>query len=444
MKRILLSILAVLGFIINETEAQQIKSSGSSNSYDIGINSYLSYLMMEPNQNLRKPNLLINSKAEGLLPEKSLTLGFQMIGLANYQRATDDSKFGWLMRHPTPSNQIGTTVTEAVIHSAHLSLTASLNPWITAYGELLFDPQQSFGPGTITDLARNQVQLRKGMIMIGDLNKFPVYLAIGKMDTPFGQMGSVSPFTNSTMWHAFGGLAYSAILGFDKYGINANVAFIQGGAQFRAANVPVDSTAVPSRLNNLSLDLNYTLEVMDGIEVQVGGSYIKGSAYCQPWPVVHFMPCGEANPAYTYYGNIMIKNRLFLKASFAETLDIWPGTFNPAPPLNEFEASKVSSLDYGAILNINPESDIVYSLSGEFSDFRAGPNGAPWERQNQLVLGFNAQIEETSRFFFEFFRAEGYVPLNFVSGGNFENPGETHSRSDANTTGFVLGVLMAI
>ncbi len=435
---LLLSIATPLSLI------SQDAPKANNKSYELGLNSYMSYLMMEPNQNLRKVNLLMDSKAEGLFSERSLTLGFQIIGIMDYQNSNTDSKFGYLMRHPTPSNQIGETVTEAVIHSAHLGLTASLNKWVTAYAELLYDPQQSFGAGTITTLTRNQVQLRKGFVVVGNTAEFPLYLALGKMDTPFGQTNSVSPFTNSTMWHAFGGLTYGAILGFDKYGLNVNLSLIQGGAQFRAANVPVQGTSVPSQLNNFAADINYTVEVVDGVELRVGGSYLKGTAYCQPYPVVHFNPCDEPNGAYTFYGSLMINNRLFLKGGFAKTEDIWPGTFNPAPPLNEFEASKVSSLDYGAAYRINKSGPLLYTVSGEFSNFVAGPEGAPWERQNQIIVGLNAQMEDTSRFFLELFRTEGYVPLNFISGGNQEDPGTTHSVRDANSFGVVVGVMFAI
>ena len=37
--------------------------------------------------------------------------------------------------------------------------------------------------------------------------------AIGKMEAPFGLMDTVSPFTASTVWHAFGGLAWGALAG---------------------------------------------------------------------------------------------------------------------------------------------------------------------------------------------------------------------------------------
>lgn len=445
MKNHVVLFICALFCSIGSIQSQNAPSNNApSKGYDIGLNSYHSYLMMEPNQNLRKLKVLMESKEKGLIPDRSLTFGFSLIGIADYQKSNIDDKFGYLMRHPTSNNQIGDVVSEAVLHSAQLSMTASINSWITAYGELLYDPQQSFGAGTITTLTRNQVQLRKGFVVLGNTAKFPLYVSIGKMDIPFGQTNSVSPFTNSTMWHAFGGLAYSAIVGFNKYGLNANISLIQGGAQFRAINAPVQGTSVPSRLNNFAADLNYSFSPIQNVEVRIGGSYLKGTAYCQPWPVVHFMPCEETNGAYTFYGSIMINNRLFLKGGFAETEDVWPGTFNPAPPLNEFAASKVSSLDYGAVYRINTTGDILYSLSGEFSNFVAGPEGSPWERQNQIVIGINGEVQQTTRLFVEFVRTEGYVPLNWISGGNFDDPGITHSSNEANTFGFVIGAMVSL
>ncbi|MFT5144186.1 MAG: hypothetical protein ACI80V_000790 [Rhodothermales bacterium] len=43
-------------------------------------------------------------------------------------------------------------------------------------------------------------------------------------------MGSVSPFTNSTMWHAFSGLGYGAQLGLKTGGLKAVFMAVQGGA----------------------------------------------------------------------------------------------------------------------------------------------------------------------------------------------------------------------
>ena len=319
---------------------QSGNANEKENGQSIGLNSVLTYHMMEPNQNLRKIEILVDAKSNGLIKEKSLSFGFSTIGIIDFQKSNTNSKFAYLMRHPTSNNQIGETVSEAVIHSAQLSFVGSMNSWLTSYGEMLYSPEQSFGAGTITSLARNQIEFRKGIILVGNLESFPLYLALGKMDMPFGQTRSVSPFTSSTMWHAFGTLGYGAVIGFKKHGVTASFAAIQGGAQFRALNVPVDSTIVPSRINNYSADINYTLSIGDDIALKAGISYLKGSAYCQPWPVVHFNPGVDNNPAFSYYGELNVSDRFILQGSFAKTRNIWPGTFNPNPPLNEFAASK--------------------------------------------------------------------------------------------------------
>jgi hypothetical protein len=409
----------------------------------IGINPEFSYKMLDQNQNLRKVEILLNSKKKKLIKNNNLIIGTSLISIVDYQHSNTDSKFGYLMRHPTANNQIGKDVSEAVIHSFQLSVTATINRWITSYAELLYNPEQSFGSGTITNLNRNQIQLRKAFVVFGNLNKSPFYGAVGKMDAPFGQMGTVNPFTNSTMWHAFGGLGYGAQIGYNKGGLHAKIMLAQGGAQFRALHVPVgNATAVPSKLNNFVADLNYKLVISDKVNLKAGASYKKGGAYCQGFPVFHFTPCEENNPEYTVYGTLDVNNRLNVMASFAKTFDEWEGTFNPTPPLNVFEASKVSSLSLGVKYDLNKVGKIKHTLSGEFSNFIAGPNGAPWERQNQYILGYQALMNKSAKLFVEIFRTEGFAPLNFISGSaDFDPfpPGTTHSDRDANSMGIVLG-----
>jgi len=118
-----------------------------------------------------------------------------MIALADYQKSNTDSKFAYLMRHPTASNKIGMDDSEAVIHSFQVSFTGTVTDWLALYAEILYDPERGFGTGTITTLSRNQLQLRTGYVAIGDLKNFPLYGAIGKMNGRFGQNGSVSPFS---------------------------------------------------------------------------------------------------------------------------------------------------------------------------------------------------------------------------------------------------------
>jgi len=97
-----------------------------------------------------------------------------------------------------------------------------------------------------------------------------------------------------------------------------------------------------------------------------------------------------------------------------------------------FPAARVSSLDVGARWTVNPAGKTVFAVSGEFSNFKAGADGAPWERQNQWVLGVSALLHRSSKLFLELVRTEGFVPLNFLSGGNL-GPGVTHSVADTRT-----------
>ena len=423
--------------------AQESSNSNGTEPGIVRLNSEMSYLMLEPNEDLRKIDVFLNAKKEGQLQPRTLYIGANLIGIMDYQHSNTTSKFGYLMRHPTENNQVTNDVSEAVLHSASLSFSGAVNNWLSLYTEFLYNPEQSFGPGTTTSLGRNQVQLRKGFITIGDLNEFPMYFALGKMDGNFGLQGSVSPFTNTTMWHAFASLAYGAMIGYDNAGFNASLMLIQGGSQFRAANVPVNGTKVPSQLSNYSLDANYTLDIGDKGHLKLGASYQKGTTYCQSFPITHFSTCETHNPAFSYYGQLD-HGALTIKAAFAKTTEIWEGTKNPNPPLDVFEASKVSSLIYGAQYRLNHTGAIRYTASAEFSNFIAGDKGAPWERQNQIVVGLSGQVEGNSKLFVEVFQTAGYVPLNFISGGNFDDLGVTHSDADATSIGIVIGGMITL
>ena len=373
------------------------------------------YEILDPTTHInRKQRLILERRRDGTLAPDTLHVHGAITAIANHQSSNRDDKFGYLMRHPTASNQVGDTVSEATIHSAQLGFTGSVGSWITGHAEMLFDPEQSFGRGTNTDLERNQVQMRRAYVLFGDLDRSPFHLGLGKMDVPFGLTDTVNPFTASTVWHAFGALANGVRVGYAGEGLNVSVMGVQGGAQFRAANTPVDGTAVPSRLNNLAADVHYDFELGAAGSLVLGGSWIRGTAYCQDYPVEHFLPCRDNNPAYAVYGKL-VHGDLTFKAELARTTREWPGTFNPAMP--EFAASRVTGFDVGVRRRIDAGRGRV-DLSAEFSRFIAGPDGAPWEQQDQVVFGGAWFIRPGTKLFAEYIRVNGYAPLNFISGGS--------------------------
>ena len=407
----------------------------------VRVDSGFAYEILDPTDAInRKQRLLLDRKRDGTLLRDRLYLQGAIAPIANYQSSNRADKFGYLMRHPTARNQVGTEVSEAAIHSVQLGATATLGGWIAGHAELLFDPEQSFGAGANTSLERNQLQVRRAWVLFGDLDRSPFHASLGKMAVPFGLTDTVSPFSASTVWHAFGGLANGVKAGYASDGLNLTLMGIQGGAQFRAANTPVKGTAVPGRLNNLAVDASYEFELETFGTLLLGGSYQRGTAYCQDYPVVHFEPCRDNNPAFGIYGRF-VNGPLTIKADFARTTGVWPGTFNPDIP--QFAASKVAAFDIGAKYRAGSARGPL-DLSVEFSRFAAGPGGAPWEKQHQLVLGVAWFVEPSVKLFAEYVRVAGYAPLNFISGGSVRDAaGEvdnTRTHSDRSARSDILSV----
>ena len=134
---------------------------------------------------------------------------------------------------------------------------------------------------------------------------------------------------------------------------------------------------------------------------------------------------------------------LELLGEYASTTKEWPGSAVPDPtnPLSVYAAQKTSAYTVGARYGFGEllESGRQKSyVSAEFSNFVAGDDGAPWERQNQLVLGYSRYVAENINLFGEYIHVDGFAPLNFVSGGNFPD-GSTWSDRDAETEVLLFG-----
>ncbi len=426
-----------------EAESVDPPSGDRSSARLLRIDSRTGYELLDPTSRInRKQRLLLELRRDGTLLPDGVSVHGAVTAVGDYQTSNRDGKFGYLMRHPTARNQVGNEVSEAAIHSVQLGFTALLGDWITGHAQILYDPEQSFGSGTNTSIERNQLQMRHAHILIGNFDRLPVYASLGKMPVPFGLTDTVNPFTASTGWHAFGGLANGATLSYAKDGLSLSLMGVQGGAQFRAANTPVERTGVPSKLNNLAVDASYEFGLGSRGTLLLGGSYLRGSAYCQDFPVQHYLPCRDNNPAFDLYARL-VAGELTLKGEFARTLDEWPGTFNPAIP--QFPASDVTSFDVGLKYRL----DLDYGpldLSAEFSRFVAGPDGAPWERQDQIVLGTAWFAEPSVKLFTEYIHVDGFVPLNFISGGSIRDdrgeliPDRTISEAAARSDIFLVGV----
>ena len=162
-------------------------TSESTAAQFVHVDSDYGYEILDPTTHInRKQRLILERRKDGALAPDRLHVQGAITAIANYQSSNRDDKFGYLMRHPTAANQVGDTVSEATIHSAQLGFTGTLGDWLTGHAVALFDPEQSFGSGTNTDLERNQVQMRRAWVLLGNLDRSPFHASLGKMAVPFG------------------------------------------------------------------------------------------------------------------------------------------------------------------------------------------------------------------------------------------------------------------
>ncbi|HCV28730.1 MAG TPA: hypothetical protein DGB32_10430, partial [Dehalococcoidia bacterium] len=177
--------------------------------------------------------------------------------------------------------------------------------------------------------------------------------------------------------------------------------------------------------------------------LMVGASYQHGSPYCQDFPVSHFNPCADNNPAYSIYGRL-VAGDFTLQGEYAATTDVWPGSRNPNAPLDVFDAVETQSFGLGGRYNMDIGAQSPLAVSFEFSRFIAGDDGAPWEDQDQWVGGLSYFVTPSVNLFGEIIHTEGWVPLNFLSGGTPGLPiNTTWSESDAHTDVITFGVQAA-
>ena len=99
------------------------QNEDSETQQNIKLNPEVSTRMLNQTDDLRKVAVLLELQKEEKIKSNELVFGASLIALADYQKSTDDTKFGWLMRHPTAKNQIGKEVSEATLHSFQISTT---------------------------------------------------------------------------------------------------------------------------------------------------------------------------------------------------------------------------------------------------------------------------------------------------------------------------------
>ena len=129
-----------------------------------------------------------------------LVLGAQARGSVMLAQTNTPDKYPFLGRFPSDFTE--RYASDARITQANVAVAAHANSWVTAYFETLFSDTISF-----PTFDQGSFQMRQLFVVVGDLEASPWYAYLGKRNTPFGDLRTVSPFTQSVPWHYFAGLA---------------------------------------------------------------------------------------------------------------------------------------------------------------------------------------------------------------------------------------------
>ncbi|MCA9227157.1 MAG: hypothetical protein KDA47_16155, partial [Planctomycetales bacterium] len=297
-----------------------------------------------------------------------------------------DSKFSYLGRFPPDFR--GRSATDARIVQANAGLAAHVNPWINLYGELLFSDVFTF-----PDFKQGSLQTRQAYATFGDLNQSSWYAFIGKKNVPFGDMSTLSPFSQSVVWHYFGALHEGLGVGYSGEHMHVVAMGINGGRGIRVA----DSES-RGQLNNFAVNATF-LGGGEHVAWRLGGGFLRGTIY-DATIAEHTNPnaFGPYNSAWDVNAQLNI-GRLIVAGEFVSTVDDWPAT-------EALVSAYRAETAFDGYFFSRPTR---YSVS--WSEGIQGPSGSEFEFNQQLVLGMGIDMGPHALLSFEYVRSSGFAPL---------------------------------
>lgn len=354
--------------------------------------------------------LLLMSRDTGFSgPE--LVIGAQFRGSAMVADTNTTGKYSYLGRFPTDFK--GNTATDARLLHANQAFVGRFAPWATGYMETLFSDVFTFPTAT-----QGSFQMRQAYVTFGDLNQSPWYAFIGKKTVNFGDMGTLSPFTQSMLWHYFSPLAEGIGAGFAQDGFHASATALNGSRGIRVAD-----SEEKGHINNFAANARYEIPLMNDGTLAFGGGYLHGTIY-DGSVAEHTNPqiFGPRNGAWDA-NTALVFGPWRMEGEIARTLNDWPVT---GAGVLAWKAESAYDIDYlGRLVR----------LSGSWSEGIQGPSGTEFEFNQQLVLGVRYDPHPGVMVSFEYVRSIGFAPLIDIT---------TVSDRDVVQNSFVLGLVLAI
>ncbi|WP_299848598.1 hypothetical protein [uncultured Roseovarius sp.] len=330
----------------------------------------------------------LRARQSGVLAPLSFYFGGRLVMTYISEKTNTAGKFPILSRLP-PTHTSGKSDSYGVLNEASLNATITL-PWVTAFVQ-----------GEYTEVeypGQEDLQLRKYWVAVGDLDRAPFYVGVGRKTVNFGNFASYAPFTHSHSSHYFWSQTDDPLieLGYVTDRTHLALSIIPEHRGLRVISSPDND----GDLSNFALNGTHRFDLANARSVTVGGGYLRGTIYDST--IAHHPPGVGINRSWNNAYNVNATysgSNYDVMAEFTQTADSWPATGH------KVSATTLQGRYRSKILG----KPAVYSLTA--SRGVQGANGTEWERMEQVILGLEFEPTPHVKLGAEYMYNAGFVPL---------------------------------
>lgn len=353
----------------------------------IGLDTRLMSSMLDFQNRQGDKQVLLLENSAGSNGHPHVTLGAQFRASAMAAETNRRDKFAYLGRFPP--DFVGNSATDARLVHANLAANIQASSWVNGYVETLFSDVFTF-----PSFNQGSFQMRQAYVVLGDLDVSPYYAFLGKKNVSFGDMRSLSPFSQSLPWHYFAPLAEGIGGGYRQDGWNATVTALNGSRGIR-----VSDSERKGQLNNFAANATYQHDWNDNVSAMIGAGYLHGTIY-DGSIAEHINPAivGPRNGAWDVNGNLRM-GRMVFSAEYVQTIEPWPVVQHRVQAFRT-EAALETAL-------FGPPTWFTVS----WGEGIQGNSGSAFEFNKQLVLGCEVIVNPNVRVSAEYVRSIGFAPL---------------------------------
>jgi hypothetical protein len=371
----------------------------------IGINTGYAREIVNWQENVTaKPLQILHYGRDGELAPNTLTVSGAFWGSWMYEKSNTPGRFPILSRFPEQHGPTDTSSERWILNNAAVTLTGRAGDWVTVFAQGEYSDIEFIGQDTY--------QLRKALVMVGNLDEFPLYAYFGRNTVDFGNHDAYNPFTHTVNNHSFRVDSDDPViaLGYAPHymeGLHVVATAIPGGRHLRVA----DSRDGGGQFENWAVMASYQRDLAEDIRIEVGAGWLNSTIYNTDIPNHPGTDFAQAianstelieNGAWDVYAEIHA-GPFRVGTEFTSTEDDWPATDH-----------KVSSLT-GQVAYDFDLFGMPSSLSFVYGVNRQGPDDTEFEKLRQIAVGLQTQVTENIALGIEYVRNNAFVPLIMVT-----------------------------